>query len=189
MTRHPLAAVLGLALIVCAVTAAAAPTLAQADAATNATANEPDEEIADQLGDLIVHDYAYAGGEMTIEATWTGRTPEMVTLTEMIELDSAGTTGISFQTQRLIPDERTKLTIAVEERSSGTAAVLLTTPQGTAMNEALVLQAGKPTNWPTIGLDSAIAGTALSAAGASALTFVFVLRRKHAEERGVSRKA
>lgn len=196
MTRHPLAATLGLALCVCALLAAGAPALAQADAAQNATENgtlddpnEPDQEIADQLGDLIVHDYSYSDGEMKIEATWTGDTPETITLTEMIELDSAGSTAISFQQQRLLPDERTELSIAVEERSSGTAAVLVTTPQGTEMNEALVLQAGEPSNWPTITLDNAIFATGLSAAAAAALTFVFVLRRKHAEERGVSRKA
>jgi len=195
MARHPSAAVLGLACCICALLLAGAPALAQADAATNATngtlddPNEPDEELADQLGDLTVHEYSYSDGQMTIQATWTGATPETVTLTEMIELDSEGSTAISFQQQRLIPGERTEITMAVEERSSGTAAVLLTTPQGTERNEALVLQAGEPTNWPTIGLDSAIAATGLSAAGAAAFTFVFVLRRKHAEEWGVSRKA
>jgi len=200
MARHPSAALLGLACCVCALLLAGAPALAQADAATNATENvtepteptepnEPDEELADQLGDLNVHAYSYADGTMTIQATWTGATPETVTLTEMIELDSEGSTAISFQQQRLIPGERTEITMAVEERSSGTAAVLLTTPQGTERNEALVLQAGEPTSWPTIGLDSAIAATGLSAAGAAAFTFVFVLRRKHSEERGVSRKA
>lgn len=168
-----------------------APALAQTDAPTNQTADPtgPDEQIADQLGDLVIHEYEYADGTMTIEATWTGSTPETVTLTEMIELDSEGSTDISFQTQRLTPGDRTEITMAAEERSGGTAAVLVTTPQGTANNEALVLQAGEPTDWPTIGLDNAVLATGLSAAGASALTFVFVLRRKHAEERGVERKA
>lgn len=154
---------------------------------TNAT--EPDEQIADQLGDLTIHEYHFEDGVMTIEATWNGPTPETVTLTEMIELDSEGSTEISFQNQRLMPDERTELTIAAEERSGGTAAILVTTPSSTERGEALVLQSGDPTEWPTIGLDSAILATGLSAAGAATLVFVLVVRQKHSEERGVSRKA
>jgi hypothetical protein len=171
---------------------APAPALAQTDAPQNSTAGQPDQpdtEVTDQLGDLVVHSYEYSDGQMVIDATWRGETPETVTLTEMIELDSAGSTEISFKTARLLPGERTELTIAAEERAGGTAAVLVTTPQSTANNEALVLQAGEPSTWPTVGLDSAIFASGLSAATAAGFTFLFVLRRKHAEERGVDRIA
>ncbi|MXR52309.1 hypothetical protein GRX03_11935 [Halovenus sp. WSH3] len=181
-----LACVCALALL-----AVPAPALAQTDTAQNATApNEPSTEVADQLGDLVIHSYSYSDGTMTIEATWRGPTPETITLTEMIELDSEGTTSISFQTQRLLPNERTKLTIDAETRTGGTAAVLVTTPQGTEMNEALVLQAGKPSEPDTlIPQRNAILGAGIAAAGAAALTFVFVLRRKHEEEQEVDRLA
>ena len=156
----------------------------------NETVTEtPDEQITDQLGDLVVHEYSYADGSMIIEATWTGRAPVTVTLTEMLELDSGGTTGISFQQQRLAPDEPTELTIAAEERTGGTAAVLVTTPQATDRGEALVLQSGSPSTWPSIGLDSAILATGASAALASAVTFVLVVRRRRSEEQGVDRIA
>lgn len=172
--------------------AAPAPAMAQTDAVQNATAPDepdPDTEVTDQLGDLVIHSYSYDGEVMTIKATWRGDTPETVTLTEMIELDSAGTTDISFQQQRLLPDDRTEITIAAEERSTGTAAILLNTPQSIEQGEALVLQAGKPETETLINQESAIFATGLSAAGAAAFTFVFVLRRKHTEERGVKRKA
>jgi len=143
----------------------------------------------DQLGDLVVHPYDYRNGRMDVTMTWEGRGTTQATLTEMIELDSEGTTAISFQTQRLLPGERTELTIDAEERTGGAAAVLVTTPQGTAMNEALVLQAGEPTETTLIPQRNAILGAALSAAGAAGLTFVFVLRRKHEDEQGVDRIA
>jgi hypothetical protein len=168
---------------------APAPALAQADAAQNATADQPDTEVTDQLGDLVIHSYEYDDGEMLIDATWRGETPETVTLTEMIELDSEGSTKISFKTARLLPDERTEITIAAEERAGGTAAVLVTTPQSTENNEAVVLQAGEPTESTLIPQENAILGAMLAAGGAAALTFVFVLRRKHDEERGVDRIA
>lgn len=169
---------------------AAAPAAAQTNAPANATApDQPDAEVTDQLGDLVVHEYSYDDGEMVIDATWRGGLPETVTLTEMIELDSGGSTEISFKTTRLLPDERTEITIAAEERSGGTAAILVTTPQSTQNNEALVLQAGEPTETTLIPQSNAILGAGLSAAGAAGLTFVFVLRRKHDEERGVDRIA
>ena len=169
---------------------AAAPAAAQTNAPANATAPaQPDAEVTDQLGDLVIHSYSYDGEEMTIEATWRGGLPETVTLTEMIELDSEGTADISFQQQRLLPGERTEITIAAEERSAGTAAILVTTPQGTEMNEALVLQSGEPTETTLIPQQNAILGAMLAAGGAAALTFLFVLRSKHDEERGVDRIA
>ena len=91
----------------------------------------PEEEIEDQLGDLMVHSYKYDGDteRMTIEMSWQGDTPTTVTLTEMIELDSGGSTQISFQRQRIRPNERTEVKIGARQRTGGTAAVLLTTPE------------------------------------------------------------
>ena len=182
------AAVCGLVFVacVCALALAAAPAAAQENATE---ADTPDQQITDQLGDLVIHSYNYESGTFTITATWTGTTPETLTINEMIELDSGGSADISFQQQRLLPGERTEITMAAEERSGGTAAVMLTTPSSIDNGEALVLQDGSPTEWPAIELPSAILASGLSAAGAAVLVFVGVVRRKHAEERGIDRIA
>jgi hypothetical protein len=172
-------------LLCCALTlVAAGPATAQAgnDTAENQTA--VDEEIQDQLGDLNIHEYSYSDGQFTIEATWKGVGTTRVTMTEMIELDSSGSTDISFERVRLVPGERTEITMAAEERSGGTAAILLTTPQGTQQGDALVLQSGSPTSYPSISFQNVLVAIGLTAIGAAGLVFVLVVRRKNVEEHG-----
>jgi len=151
----------------------------------------PEEEIEDQLGNLVVHSYDYDGDteRMTIEMSWQGDVPTTVTLTEMIELDSGGTTQISFQRQRLRPDERTEVTIGARQRTGGTAAVLLTTPESVENGEALVLQDGDPDEYPSIRFANVILGLSVTAVGTAGVVFVVVVRKKHAEEYGKERVA
>jgi hypothetical protein len=151
----------------------------------------PEEEIEDQLGNLVIHSYDYDGDteRMTIEMSWQGRAPTTATLTEMIELDSGGSTQISFQRQRLRPDERTEVKIGARQRTGGTAAVLLTTPESVDRGEGLVLQDGDPDEYPSIRFANVILGISLSAVGSAGLVFVFVVRKKHAEEYGKERVA
>ena len=151
----------------------------------------PEEEIEDQLGNLVVHSYDYDGDteRMTIEMSWQGDVPTTVTLTEMIELDSGGTTQISFQRQRLRPDERTEVTIGARQRTGGTAAVLLTTPESVDRGEGLVLQDGDPDEYPSIRFANVVLGMSLTAVASAGVVFVVVVRKKHAEEYGKERIA
>jgi hypothetical protein len=151
----------------------------------------PEEEIEDQLGDLVVHSYNYDGDieRMTIEMSWQGRAPTTVTLTEMIELDSGGSTQISFQRQRLRPDERTEVKIGARQRTGGTAAVLLTTPESVDRGEGLVLQDGDPDSYPAIGFTNVILGLSATSVLSAGFVFVIVVRKKHAEEYGKERVA
>jgi hypothetical protein len=151
----------------------------------------PEEEIEDQLGDLVIHSYDYDGDteRMTIEMSWQGRAPTTVTLTEMIELDSGGSTQISFQRQRLRPDERTEVKIGARQRTGGTAAVLLTTPESVNRGEGLVLQDGDPDEYPSIRFANVVLGMSLTAVASAGVVFVVVVRKKHAEEYGKERIA
>jgi len=151
----------------------------------------PEEEIEDQLGDLVIHSYDHDGDteRMTIEMSWQGRAPTTVTLTEMIELDSGGSTQISFQRQRLRPDERTEVTIGARQRTGGTAAVLLTTPESVSNGEGLVLQDGDPDSYPAIGFTNVILGLSATSVLSAGFVFVIVVRKKHAEEYGKERVA
>ena len=151
----------------------------------------PEEEIEDQLGDLVIHSYDYDGDteRMTIEMSWQGRAPTTVTLTEMIELDSGGSTQISFQRQRLRPDERTEVAIGARQRTGGTAAIMVTTPESIDAGNALILQDGDPDEYPAINFQNVILAIGLTSVGSAGLAFVFVLRKKHTEERGVDRLA
>jgi hypothetical protein len=109
--------------------------------------------IYDQLGDLVVHSYSYEDGEMTLEVSWRGTTPETVTITEMVALDSGGSQRISFKKIRLLPDERTEITVSARMKD-GTAAVLLTTPQSVERSEALLVQHGAGSFDPFAGTTS-----------------------------------
>lgn len=153
--------------------------------------DELDEDVTEQLGDLVVHSYEYdsENEEMVIEATWTARGTTRVTLTEMLELDSAGATQISFERLRLTEDERTEITIGVEQRSGGTAAVLLTTPQSVQNGNALVLQAGDPSSYPDISFDLVVLSIGGTAALSAAAVFLIVFRIKRDEERDKERIA
>jgi hypothetical protein len=161
------------------------------------TGNEtvPEEEIAEQLGDLVIHSYNFQRGdgeepgEWTFEVSWTGRAPEQVTFTEMIELDEAGSTQISFQRQRLRPDERTEITVPAEIRSGGTAAMMITTPESVDAGNALVVQDGDPESRPAIRFQNVVLAMGLSSGLTAAGAFMFVLRRKHSEEYGKERIA
>ncbi|MFC7057237.1 hypothetical protein [Halovenus salina] len=179
-----------LVLCVCATVALAAGASAQE------TGNETttDQEITEQLGDLVVHSYAYEDtddgpGRFTIDMTWTGRAPEQVTLTEMLELDSGGSTEISFQQQRLVPDQRTEITMNAEVRSGGTAAILVSTSESVERGEAVVLQDGDPTERPSIKFRNVVVAIGLSSALTGAGAFIVVLRRKNDENRTKERIA
>lgn len=153
-----------------------------------------DEQIADQLHDLVIHEYDYSDrddgpGEFTIEMTWDGRAPQSVTLVEMLELDSGGSTQISYQQLRLSPGERTEVTMDAEIRSGGTAAIMITTQQSIEENDALVIQDGDPTERPTITFRNVVFAMGLTSALTGAGAFVFVLRRKHSKEYGKERIA
>ncbi|WP_436934990.1 hypothetical protein [Halovenus marina] len=152
---------------------------------------EADEEIADQLGDLIVHEYNYddATNTFTMDLTWRGDAPESVTMTEMLELDSGGSTQISFKQLRLAPGERTTVKMGAEIRSGGTAAILITTTQSVDRNEALVLQDGDPSSYPDIPFDMAILFVGATAVVTAAGVFVFVFRIKRDEDHGKERIA
>lgn len=137
---------------------------------------EDPTEVTDQLGDLVIHSYSYDGEEMTISASWRGNMSTTVTLTEMIEMDSGGSSKISFKRVRMLPDTRRNIKIQIDERSSGTAAVLLTTPESVENSNALILQEGDAKNRGPIPFSTAsmlIGGAAIAGAG---LAFAFTAR-------------
>jgi len=165
-TIAALALVLALAFV-------AAPVAGQSVDDNQTTGNESDgsTEIADQLGDLVINDYSYSDGEMQISATWRGEAPTTVTLTEMIELDSGGSTSISFQRVRLLPDDSTEITVSARQRSGGTAAVLVSTPESVRNESALVLQAGSPSDRGPVPFNIAVALIVLASAGGGGAAF------------------
>lgn len=190
------------ALVLCVFALAGLAATAPAQAAQNDTADEPGNEtaqIAEELGadhddwSLLIHEYDFnerdTGGEFEIEMTWEGPTPETVTATEMIELDSEGSTQISFHQSRLTPGERTTVTMDAEIRSGGTAAIMITTARSVDAGEAIVLQDGDPTERPAIEMRNVVLAMAGSAGVTGLGAFVFVLRKKHAEEYGRDRIA
>jgi|GEM_PF-2705246 len=146
-------------------------------------------QVTEQLGDLVVHDYSYDGETMTIDVTWRGDLPTTLTLTEMIEQEQGGATEISFKQVRLMPDETTTIEIALEERSSGTAAALLTTPESVEQSNALVLQSGSPASdrGPIpFSTASALIGTA--AIGGAGMAFALTARRYRDDHEGERRE-
>ena len=151
----------------------------------------PEEQIADQLGDLVIHSYDYDDSTetMTIEASWQGRAPTRATFVEMIELDSGGSTEISFQRVRLRPDERTEITVAATTRTGGTAAVMVTTPESISNGNALILQDGDPDEYPAINFSNVLLAIGLTSIGSVGVAFIGVLRLKHKREKGVDRIA
>lgn len=166
-----------LALVLCVVLAAPAPAVADDD--PEAEPEDDPEQIAEQLGDLVIHEYDYSDGQFAVEATWNGNTPETMTATEMIELDSGGSTEIGFEQMRLRPGERTELTIAAEIRTGDTAAVLISTDQSIEAGQAVVLQDGEPSDWGTINFENvllAVGGTAVLSGG---LVFVLTVKARN----------
>ncbi|QGN05839.1 hypothetical protein Hrd1104_00060 [Halorhabdus sp. CBA1104] len=166
--------VLLLAVLASAVLCAGAAT-AQELPGERDNATEQNTDLTNQLGDLAVHDYSYDNGEMTVTATWRGSTPTTVTMTEMIELDSAGSTKISFKTIRLVPGSKTEIDIAAEQ-NRGTAAVQLTTPESLENNDALVLQAGDPGTRAPIPFGTASILIGAAAIAGAGLAFAFTAR-------------
>jgi len=156
---------------------------ASAQAAGNeSTGNATD--VVEQLGDLQVHDYHYDGDSetMTIDATWRGEVPETLTLTEMIELDDGGATEITFKTVRLLPDSKTEIEVAAKQRSGGTAAVMLTTPQSVDANNAIVLQAGDSGTAAPVPFNAAAGLILLAATGGGLGTFALTKKRREYDE-------
>ena len=151
----------------------------------------PEEEIEDQLGDLVIHSYDYDDNTetMTIEASWQGRAPTRATFVEMIELDSGGSTEISFQRVRLRPDERTEISVSATTRTGGTAAVMVTTPESISNGNALILQDGDPDEYPAINFSNVLLAIGLTSIGSVGVAFIGVLRLKHKREKGVDRNA
>jgi len=191
LTRRVAWVFVALVLVLFGVMGLAAISQAQEQPVNETAQDSPDEEIAEQLGDLVIHSYDYSSetNTFTVEMTWTGRAPETATLTEMLELDSGGSTQISFQRQRLRPQERTEITMDAEIRSGGTAAIMVTTTESVDNGEAVVLQDGDPSERPAIRFGNVILAVGSTAVLASAGTFAFVLYRKHDDERGVERIA
>ena len=145
-------------------------------------------QVTEQLGDLVVHDYSYNGETMTITATWRGDLPTTLTLTEMIEQDSAGATEISFKQVRLVPGEQTEIEIALEERSSGTAAALLTTPESVENANALVLQSGDAVERGPIPFGTATVLVGLAAVGGAGMAFALTARSYRDDDQGERRE-
>ena len=162
----------------------ATPVAGQSVDDNQTTGNESDgsTEIADQLGDLVINNYSYADGEMQISATWRGEAPTTTTLTEMIELDSGGSTSISFQRVRLLPDETTEITVAARERSGGTAAVLVSTPESVRNESALVLQSGSPSDRGPVPFNAALALIMLASAGGGGAVFGYLRKRRDSDD-------
>jgi len=145
-------------------------------------------QVTEQLGDLVIHDYSYNGDTMTITATWRGDLPTTLTLTEMIEQDSAGATEISFKQVRLVPGEQTEIEIALEERSSGTAAALLTTPESVENANALVLQSGDAVERGPIPFGTATVLVGLAAVGGAGMAFALTARSYRDDDQGERRE-
>lgn len=171
-TLATLVVVLGM--IVLLSLAGTSPAVAQND--TNQTT------VVEDLGDLRVHSYEYVDGEMHIDVTWQGDRPTWLTSVELIELDQAGSTEISFRQIRLPPGDPTRLTMSVEERSGGTAAVMLTTSQSIEAGNALVLQAGDPSDREPIPFNLATILIALAAIGGAGASFSMTRRHYQDDE-------
>jgi len=145
-------------------------------------------QVTEQLGDLVVHDYSYDGETMTIDVTWRGDLPTTLTLTEMIEQEQGGATEISFKQVRLMPDETTTIEIPLEERSSGTAAALLTTPESVEASSALVLQSGDAVERGPIPFSTASALIGTAAVGGAGMAFALTARRYRDDHEGERRE-
>jgi len=148
--------------------------------------NESESEtttLAEQLGNLKIHSYTYDGQQMNITATWAGETGTRVTLTEMVALDSAGSAQISFKRVRLLPDRKTQITVSVEERPSGVAAVLVTTPESVERGDALVLQSGSPSTSQPVPFNIALTFAVLSAGGGAGTVFAYVRRKRDSDDK------
>ena len=145
-------------------------------------------QAVEQLGDLVIHAYDYDDGEMTIDATWGGASPTSLTATEMVEMDSGGATEISFKQIRLMPDSRTEITMAVDERSSGVAAVLLSTPNSIENSDALLLQAGDAVERGPVPFGTASILVGLAALGGAGGAFAFTAREHEDDAEGERRE-
>lgn len=167
---------------------AAAPASGQELPSDDTTVTPEGTQVTEQLGKLVVHDYSYDGETMTIEATWRGTGPTTLTLTEMIEQDSAGATQISFKRVRLLPGERTEIEIALEERQSGTAAALLSTPESVERGNALVLQSGDAVERGPIPFGTATVLVGLAAVGGAGMAFALTARSYRDDDQGERRE-
>ncbi|MCU4716810.1 hypothetical protein [Halapricum hydrolyticum] len=145
-------------------------------------------DVVEQLGDLVVHSYEYDGDVMTVKATWRGDTPTTLTLVEMLEMDSGGATEISYKQVRLLPDETTTIEIALEERSSGTAAALLSTPESVERGDALVLQSGDVVERGPIPFGTASLLIGLAAIGGAGMAFALTARSYRDDHEGERRE-
>jgi hypothetical protein len=102
----------------------------------------------------------------------------------MVELESGGSQELSFKQVRLVPEERTTITIAVEQRSSGEAAVLLTTDQSFEDDDVgvLVLQAGSPSNSEPVPFQWAVIAVGLAAIGGGGGSYLLTRRGRDEED-------
>jgi len=166
---------------------AAADASAQELPGENETETPEPTKVTEQLGKLVVHDYDYDGETMTISATWRGTGPTTVTLTEMIEMDSGGATEISFKKVRLLPNDQTEIEIALEERESGTAAAMLTTPESVDNSAALVLQSGDAVDRGPIPFGTASTLIGAAAIGGAGMAFVLTARSYRDDHEGERR--
>jgi len=176
-----LALVGALATAVGAATAQEVPTDPLNDTETPTPASE---QVQDQLGDLVVHSFSYDGERMRIRMTWEGRGTVQATFTEMLELDDGGSAELSFKQIRLVPDEPKTVTMSVRRRSSGIAAVLLTTDQSFEDPDvgALVLQDGSPGNSEPVPFRWSAFAVIGAAAGGGGLSYWITRRRRDDED-------
>jgi len=160
------------------------------DVPGNETTTPDTTETVEQLGDLTIHSYDYdaEAEELTIDMTWGGGVPESATITEMVEMDSGGATEISFKQLRLVPNERTEITMSVAQRSSGVAAVLLTTPQSVEASDALLLQAGDAVDRGPVPFSTASILVGLAALGGAGGAFAFTAREHEDDASGERRE-
>jgi hypothetical protein len=135
--------VLVLAVVIVAIGTIAVPVAGANNSTTESptptTTESAGVEKAEQLGDLVVHDYHVDNQTMIIEMTWNGKVPTSATMTEMLPMDNAGTAKISFKTVRLLPDTRTTVEVDVST-SPEVDAVMLSTPESVEQGEALLLR-------------------------------------------------
>lgn len=178
-------ALVGFALCLCLCAFVAGPTVAQDTGSGNESSTS---EIYDELGDLTVETVEYGSGTFEITMRWNGELTQQVSLTELIELDGSGSTGINIQQQRLRPDESTTVTIGAEKHG-GTAAVILSSEQSLSNGNALVIQSGSPSSREPVPFDLAALSVVASALIGVVISIVLVVRKKNAEERGKERIA
>jgi len=183
-----LAAVFAGAVLLASATAGTAA--AQELPGQNETSDEAPTEVTDQLGDLVIHSYDYADGEMTIDVTWRGAAPMQVSITEYVELGDEGVSDLGVKQVRILPDQRRQITIKLAQHSSGVAAAVLSTGQSVnddTVRSAKLLQAGDATERGPVPFGWAAGLIGLAAIGGAGGAFAFTAR-EHEDDSAAERR-